>query len=71
MTQLLDWLARRQSKQHGRDAQKREIARVLADAEERVNEQEAFTRRAVADNPITHRLRARTAIEEGRNVCEG
>ena len=74
MMRLIRWLLPRDSDTNEEEerAQKRHINEVMARAEDRLNEQKRHTERAVADNPITYRVRARPAHQTGgRNVYEG
>lgn len=61
------WLLRRDPDTNDEQerAQKRHIDEVLARAEGRLNEQKRHTERAIRDNPITYRLRARPATNTG------
>ena len=43
------------------------IHEVMARAERRLDEQRAHTERAIAGNPITHRLRARPTARRGEH----
>lgn len=79
MTRILNWLTRnrpdpteeREQERQELEALKREIAEVVTKAEERRDEQKRHTQKAVRDNPLAYRIRARPAgYPGGRDVFE-